>query len=93
MIIYEIDMYHVLCGMYIYDHDIYTISGVQIHVYLSIEARRLLTVDLRDQLVQTLRDYRRHFEPTAFRPALRLWSRCYREMRCAVREEEPGQAL
>lgn len=28
-----------------------------------------------------LRDYRRHFEPEAFRPALQLWAQCYRETR------------
>ena len=50
---------------------------------LELVARRLLTVDLRDQLIQTLRDYRRHFEPEAFRPVLQLWVRCYREMRCS----------
>ncbi|CAJ1382335.1 unnamed protein product [Effrenium voratum] len=48
---------------------------------LELVARRLLTVDMRDQLVQTLREYRRHFEPAAFGPALKLWERCYRETR------------
>lgn len=48
---------------------------------LELVARRLLTVDLRDQLIQSLRDYRRHFEPEAFRPALQLWAQCYRETR------------
>lgn len=48
---------------------------------LELVARRLLTVDLRDQLIQSLRDYRRHFEPEAFGPALQLWARCYRETR------------
>lgn len=40
-------------------------------------------------------DYRRHFEPAAFRPVLQLWARCYREMRCGQRVEpleEPGKA-
>ncbi|CAK9026447.1 unnamed protein product [Durusdinium trenchii] len=50
---------------------------------LELVAKRLLTVDLRDQLIQTLRDYRRHYEPVAFAPVLRLWARCYREMRCS----------
>ncbi|CAE6952379.1 unnamed protein product, partial [Symbiodinium sp. CCMP2456] len=48
---------------------------------LELIARRLLTVDLRDQLVQTLTDYRRHFEPSAFAAALELWERCFRETR------------
>lgn len=61
---------------------------------LELVARRLLTVDLRDQLIQSLRDYRRHFEPEAFRPALQLFAQCYRETRTSElvargRSQEP----
>ena len=43
-----------------------------------LTARRLLTVELRDGLVQTLVDYRRHLEPEAFASALSVWTQAHR---------------
>ncbi|CAE8706109.1 unnamed protein product [Polarella glacialis] len=46
-----------------------------------LAARRLMTVELRDGLVESLKNYRRNLEPEAFRPALELWRRSHRQTR------------
>eukprot|EP00929_Paragymnodinium_shiwhaense_P046365 TRINITY_DN2359_c1_g1_i2.p1 TRINITY_DN2359_c1_g1~~TRINITY_DN2359_c1_g1_i2.p1 ORF type:complete len:2245 (-),score=566.54 TRINITY_DN2359_c1_g1_i2:77-6811(-) len=42
---------------------------------VELVSRRVLSVDLRDGLTKAMQDYRRHFEPEAFGPAVELWWR------------------